>query len=189
MSNLNEMNVGPRWYVAHTNSGYENKVKTSLEKVIENRGLGDKIFDIRIPVEIVIEKKGDVEKEVEHKLFPSYVFIKMIMTDETWHAVRNIHGVTGFTGPGSVPTPLPDYEVADLGFEDQEGDKQSDHRISLGFVVGDTVKVVAGELFEGYVGVVQDISSDMKTATVLVKKGRRDMPLEIETSCLAREDV
>ena len=99
MSDINEMNVGPRWYVAHTYSGYENKVKASLEKIIENRGLGHLIFDISIPTEIVIEKNGDVEKEVENKIFSCYVYIKMIMNEESWHAVRNITGVTGFVGP------------------------------------------------------------------------------------------
>ena len=118
MSDINEMNVGPRWYVAHTYSGYENKVKTSLEKIIENRGLGHLIYDIRIPVEKVIEKNGDVEKEVEYKIFPSYVLVKMTMTDESWHAVRNITGVTGFVGPGSRPTPLTDEEVAALNIEE-----------------------------------------------------------------------
>ena len=114
MSDINEMNVGPRWYVAHTYSGYENKVKASLEKIVENRALGHLIFDIRIPVEKVIEKNGNEEKEVEYKLFPSYVYIKMAMTDESWHAVRNITGVTGFVGPGSRPTPLTEEEVADF---------------------------------------------------------------------------
>ena len=94
MSDINEMNVGPRWYVAHTYSGYENKVKANLEKIIENRGLGHLIFDIRIPVETVIEKNGDTEKEVENKLFPCYVYVKMVMNEESWHAVRNIPGVT-----------------------------------------------------------------------------------------------
>ena len=111
------MNVGPRWYVAHTYSGYENKVKASLEKIIENRGLGHLIFDISIPTEIVIEKNGDVEKEVENKIFSCYVYIKMIMNEESWHAVRNITGVTGFVGPGSRPTPLTDEEVAALDIE------------------------------------------------------------------------
>ena len=110
MSDINEMNVGPRWYVAHTYSGYENKVKANLEKIIENRGLGHLIFDIRIPVEIVVEKNGDVEKEVETKLFPCYVYVKMVMNEESWHAVRNITGVTGFVGPGSRPTPLTDEQ-------------------------------------------------------------------------------
>ena len=91
MSDINEMNVGPRWYVEHTYSGYENKVNARLEKIVENRGLGNLIFDIRIPVTTVIEKNGDVEKEVEEKIFPCYVLIKMAMTDESWHAYTNLH--------------------------------------------------------------------------------------------------
>lgn len=188
MSNINEMNVGPRWYVAHTYSGYENKIKTSLEKVIENRGLGDLIFDIRIPVEIVIEKKGDVEKEVEVKLFPSYVYIKMVMNDETWHAVRNIGGVTGFVGPGSRPTPLSEEEVRAIGLEITETAEVEEKRVSLAFAAGDGVKVISG-LFEGYTGTVQSISEDSQMVTVLVKRGRRDMPVELEASCLAPENA
>ena len=126
MSDINEMNVGPRWYVAHTYSGYENKVKTNLEKIVENRGLGNLIYDVKIPVETVIEKSGDTEKEKESKVFPGYILIKMTMTEESWHAVRNIRGVTGFVGPGSRPSPLSQEEVdalshrvgADVG-EDQ----------------------------------------------------------------------
>ena len=188
MSNINEMNVGPRWYVAHTYSGYENKVKTSLERVIENRGLGDLIFDIRIPIEIVTEKKGEVEKEVEHKVFPCYVYVKMVMNDETWHAVRGIQGVTGFVGPGSRPTPLSEEEVRALDLEGVASTEETEHRVSLDFAVGDSVKVISG-LFEGYNGVVQSISDDMMLVTVLVKKGRRDMPVEIEASSLARENA
>ena len=176
MSDINEMNVGPRWYVAHTYSGYENKVKTSLEKIIENRGLGDQIFDIRIPTETVIEKNGEVEKEVEVKIFPSYVYIKMIMNEESWHAVRNITGVTGFVGPGSRPTPLTDDEVAALSIE-------SAPQIRVSYAVGDTVSIISG-LFEGYTGVVQSISEDLKNVTVLVKRGHRDMPVELETSAV-----
>ena len=168
------MNVGPRWYVAHTYSGYENKVKANLEKIIENRGLGHLIFDIRIPVEIVIEKNGDNEKEVENKIFPCYVYIKMIMNEESWHAVRNITGVTGFVGPGSRPTPLSDEEVAALSIEQEP-------EVKLTFNVGDTVEVVGG-LFEGYSGVVQAISEDLKNVTVLVKRGNRDMPVELEAT-------
>ncbi len=188
MSNINEMNVGPRWYVAHTYSGYENKIKTSLEKVIENRGLGDLIFDIRIPVETVIEKKGDTEKVVEVKLFPSYVYIKMVMNDETWHAVRNIGGVTGFVGPGSRPTPLSDEEVRAIGLEGSEVGEVEETRVALAFAVGDGVKVTSG-LFEGYTGTVQAISEDNQMVTVLVKRGRRDMPVELEASCLAPENA
>ena len=188
MSNLNEMNVGARWYVAHTYSGYENKIKASLEKVIENKGLGDQFFDIQIPVEIVIEKKGEVEKEVEHKLFPCYVYIKMIMNDETWHAVRNIQGVTGFVGPGSRPTPISEEEVRALGLESAADETQVEKKISLTFEEGDEVKVTAG-LFEGYTGTVQAISEDKLLVTVLVKRGRRDMPVEIESAQLERIDA
>ena len=174
MSDINEMNVGPRWYVAHTYSGYENKVKANLEKIIENRGLGHLIFDIRIPVEIVIEKNGDTEKEVENKIFPCYVYVKMVMNEESWHAVRNITGVTGFVGPGSRPTPLSDEEVAALNIEQIQ-------QIKLAFSVGDTVTVSSG-LFEGYTGTVQSISEDLKNVTVLIKRGNRDMPVELESS-------
>ena len=175
MSDINEMNVGPRWYVAHTYSGYENKVKTSLEKIVENRNLGDLIFDIRIPVETIVEKSGDEEKITEVKVFPSYVLIKMVMTDESWHAVRNITGVTGFVGPGSRPTPLTPEEVEALNIEEV--------KVKLSFKVGDMVEVVNG-LFEGYFGVVQSISDDLKNVTVLVKRGRRDMPVELDASMI-----
>ena len=178
MSDIDGMNVGLKWYVAHTYSGYENKVKANLEKIVENRGLGNLIYDIRIPVETVIEKDGDKEKVTELKVFPSYVFIKMIMTDESWHAVRNITGVTGFVGPGSRPTPLSDKEVADMNIESGEETK-----VQLSFNVGDEVSVING-LFEGYDGVVQSITEDLKTVTVLVKRGRRDMPVEIDAEML-----
>lgn len=179
MSDIDEMNVGPRWYVAHTYSGYESKVKANLEKIVENRGLGDKIFDIRIPVETIVEKNGDIEKVVEVKIFPSYVYIKMVMTDESWHAVRNITGVTGFVGPGSRPTPLSDAEVEALNIEEV--------KVRLAVNVGDNVQIVAG-LFEGYTGVVQSISDDLRNVTVMVKRGRRDMPVELEASAIKPAD-
>lgn len=177
MSDFDEMNLGPRWYVAHTYAGYENKVKTSLERIVENRGLGHLIYDIRIPVEIVREVKDGQEKEVELKVFPSYVLIKMSMNDESWHAVRNITGVTGFVGPGSRPTPLSDEEVEALNIDQK--------RVELSFKEGDTVEVISG-WFEGFSGVVQSISEDFKTVTVLVKKGRRDMPVELDATELRR---
>ena len=173
MSDINEMNVGPRWYVAHTYSGYENKVKASLEKIIENRGLEHLFFDIKIPVETIVEKNGDVEKEIESKIFPCYVLIKMVMTEESWHAVRNITGVTGFVGPGSRPTPLSDAEVDALNIETK--------RVELKVKVGDNVVVGEG-LFEGYTGTVQAVSDDLKVVTVLIKRGRRDMPVELDAS-------
>ena len=174
MSDINEMNVGTRWYVAHTYSGYENKVKASLEKIIENRNLGHLIFDIKIPVETIVEKNGDEEKETELKVFPCYVLIKMIMNEESWHAVRNITGVTGFVGPGSRPTPLSDEEVEALNIEEQS------KKVELALSEGDTVTITDG-LFEGFTGTVQAISADLKTVTVLVKRGRRDMPVELDT--------
>lgn len=176
MNDINEMNVGPRWYVAHTYSGYENKVKTSLEKIIENRGLGHLIFDIRIPTEVVIEKNGETEKEVETKIFPCYVYIKMVMNDESWHAVRNITGVTGFVGPGSKPTPLTEEEVRNLSIEQAP-------QIKVSFAEGDEVDIVSG-LFEGYSGTVQALSDDLKTVTVLVKRGLRDIPVELDISAV-----
>ncbi len=179
MSDIDEMNVGPRWYVAHTYSGYESKVKANLEKIVENRGLGNLIFDIRIPVETIVEKNGDVEKVVEVKIFPSYVYIKMVMTDESWHAVRNITGVTGFVGPGSRPTPLSESEVEALNIEEV--------KVRLSFNVGDNVQIVSG-LFEGYTGVVQSISEDLRNVTVLVKRGRRDMPVELEAAMIKPAD-
>ena len=175
MSDINEMNVGVRWYVVHTYSGYENKVMSNLQKIVENRGLGDIIFDIRIPTEKVKEKKGEEEVEKEVKLFPGYVLVKMVMTDESWHIVRNITGVTGFVGPGSRPTPLSDKEVEDLMIEETKVE------VRLAFAVGDDVSIVSG-LFEGYSGTVQSISEDKKTATVLVRRGRRDMPVELDVA-------
>lgn len=174
MSDINEMNVGLRWYVAHTYSGYEDKVKRSLERIIENRGLAHLIYDIVIPTETIVEQNGDVQKEVEVKLFPCYIYIKMIMTDESWHAVRNITGVTGFVGPGSRPTPLTDEEVAALSIEKAP-------EVKLAFAVGDNVAVVNG-LFAGFSGTVQAISDDQKNVTVLVKRGNRDMPVELEVT-------
>ena len=137
------------------------------------------IFDIRIPVETIVEKNGDVEKVIEVKVFPSYVYIKMIMTDESWHAVRNITGVTGFVGPGSRPTPLSDAEVEALNIEEV--------KVRLSFKEGDNVQIVGG-LFEGYTGVVQSISDDLRSVTVLVKRGRRDMPVELEASMIKPAD-
>lgn len=178
MSDINEMNVGPRWYVAHTYSGYENKVKANLEKIVENRGLGHLIYDVRIPVETIVEKNGDTEKVTEVKVFPSYVYVKMTMTEESWHVVRNITGVTGFVGPGSRPTPLTEDEVEALNIEEKRTER-------LSFSVNDEVLVVSG-LFEGYSGTVQSISDDNKKVTVLVKRGRRDMPVELDANMVKR---
>ena len=158
MSNINEKNQGPRWYVAHTYTGYENKVKDNIEKIVENRGLAHLIYDVKVPVETSVETndKGE-EKIVETKLFPSYVFVKMTMNDESWHVVRNITGVTGFVGPGSEPTPLTDKEVEMFSVE-----VASDE---FDFKIGDKVVVISG-IFEGYYGTLQEISEDKKSLNI-----------------------
>ena len=172
MSNINEKNLGPRWYVAHTYTGYENKVKISIEKIVENRGLGHLIYDIKVPVEITeeVNDKGEV-KQIETKLFPSYVFVKMTMTDESWHVVRNITGVTGFVGPGSEPTPLTDEEIAMFQVEVVKDE--------FVFSIGDNVKVVDG-IFQGYSGVLQNISDDKKQLGILVSTEKRDFPIMVD---------
>lgn len=180
MSDFDEMNLGPRWYVAHTYSGYENKVKTNLEKIIENRNLGHLIYEIRIPTETVIETTdADTEKETEQKLLPGYVFIKMTMTDESWHVVRNVRGVTGFVGPGSRPVPLTDEELAIM----QGGEA---HRENT-FKVGDMIKIVRGS-FEGFSGKIYDVSEDGASVTVLVNTGKRDMPVKIDVGDIKLAD-
>ena len=173
MSNINEKNLGPRWYVAHTFTGYENKVKISIEKIVENRGLGHLIYDVQVPVEtsVVTNDKGE-EKIVETKLLPGYVLIKMTMTDESWHVVRNITGVTGFVGPGSEPTPLTDVEIEQFNVEIRVDEPQ--------FKVGDKVEVFDGP-FKGYSGTVQEIGEDKKQLVILVSTGRRDIPMMIES--------
>ncbi len=178
MSDFDEISSEPRWYVAHTYSGYENKVKANLEKIIDNRGLQDVIMDIRIPVETVREENGTddegnaVVKEVENKIFPGYVLVKMKMSDATWHVVRNIRGVTGFVGPGSKPVPLTDEEVAAIGVEVRQ--------LRLDYQVGDSVTVKSGPL-KGYVGTVEEISEDMKKIKVLVSMFGRETPLELDS--------
>ena len=171
MSESDFESVGPRWYVAHTYSGYENKVKTNLEKIVENRGLQHLIMDVRIPVEIVVEQNDGAEKEVENKVFPSYVLVKMIMSDESWHVVRNIRGVTGFVGPGSKPVPLTDEEVAAIGVETRV--------VSLNYSVGDSVKITSGPL-SGFIGTVQEISDDKKKIKVLASMFGRETPVELD---------
>ena len=183
MGNLEELNQGLRWYVAHTYSGYESKVKASLEKIVENRGLGNLIYDIRIPVRRYVETVNGKEKEVEEKIYPCYVYVKMIMTGESWHAVRNITGVTGFVGPGSRPTPLSEEEVASLCFEENAESTEA----RLAFAAGDTVEII-GPFLTGRSGQVVEISEDLKKATVLVKQTNRDMSVEIECENLKKVD-
>ena len=188
MSNINEKNLGPRWYVAHTYTGYENKVKDSIEKIVENRGLGHLIYDIKVPAiretvldengKPVLDKNGE-EKIVETKLFPSYVFVKMTMNDESWHVVRNITGVTGFVGPGSEPTPLTDAEIQMFSVEVVDDEVK--------FSIGDRLKVVSGD-FSGYVGVLQEINEEDNTVMILASTQRRDIPIWVSIKDVALAD-
>jgi transcriptional antiterminator NusG len=164
---------GIHWYVVHTYSGYENKVKTSLEKIVANRSLQELIYDVQIPTRKEISGEGEDAKEVEQKIYPSYVMIKMIMNDFTWHIIRNITGVTGFVGPGSNPTPLTDAEVAALGVETVLAP-------TLAYGVGDSVTIKSGP-FQGYIGKVEEISPDQKTIRILASIFGRETPVEIES--------
>jgi len=160
-----------RWYVIHTYSGYENKVAGSIEKAVENRGLHDLIAEIKVPTETVVEIKDDKKREVERKVYPGYVMVKMEMTDESWYVVRNIRGVTGFVGPGSKPVPLTEDEVARLGVEIKE--------IIIDFAVGDSVKVVVGHL-EGFIGIVDSIDAENNIVHITVSMMGKDVPVELE---------
>ena len=169
MSDFTDAVPGIHWYVVHTYTGYENKVKVSLEKLIENRNLYEDFVDIQLPV----EKRIEGDKEIESKLFPSYVFVKMQMNDANWHVVRNITGVTGFVGPGSKPVPLSDEEVARMGVEIVQ-------TITLSYSVGDSIKITSGPL-TGFLGVVQAISEDKKKVTVLASMFGRETTVELDS--------
>ena len=166
-----------KWYVAHTYSGYENKVKESIEKTVENRGLGHMIMDIRVPVEDVIEKHGDKEKIVQRKIFPGYVVIKMVMNEESWYVVRNTRGVTGFVGPGSKPVPLTDAEIARMGVE-------TVRREAVKFNVGDLVEIKSGPM-EGFSGNIEKIDNDTGTLWVTVSMFGRETSVEINYTQVA----
>lgn len=163
----------PLWYVVHTYSGYENKVATNIEKIVENRGLHDLILAVNVPVEKVIETTEKGEKEIERKLFPSYVLVKMVMNDETWHIIRNTTGVTGFVGPGSRPVPLTDEEVERMGVEVRT--------IEINFAVGDSVRIIDGPL-SGFIGIVEEISEDLKNVKVSASLFGRETKVELSTN-------
>ena len=160
-----------KWYVAHTYSGYENKVMADILKTVENRNMADIIQEIKVPMEEVVEIKDNKKKVVERKIFTSYVMIKMVMTDESWYIVRNCRGVTGFVGPGSKPVPLTEEEVISMGLERQE--------IKLDFDKGDSIRVKYGPL-EGFVGVITDIEMDKKKIKAKVSMFGRDTDVELE---------
>ena len=165
------MSDGAQWYVVHTYSGYENTVKATIEKYVENRGLQDLIHEISIPLETVTEITDNGPKEVERKVFPGYVLVKMVMTDECWHIVRNIRGVTGFLGSGNKPIPLSESDIAALGEEKRE--------IVLGYEVGDSVKITDGAL-ESFLGTVEEIDLDRSKVRVVVSMFGRETPVELE---------
>ncbi len=160
-----------KWYVVHTYSGYENKVAATIEKAVENRKLHDLIKDVKVPTEIVTEITDNETKEVERKLFPGYVMVKMVMTDDSWHVVRNTRGVTGFVGPGSKPVPLTDAEVENLGVEKRE--------ISVSYKAGDSVRVCDGPL-EGFIGTVEAIEPEKNKVSVVVSMFGRETLVELE---------
>ena len=158
------------WYVVHTYSGYENKVKANIEKTIENRGLQDQILEVSVPLQNVVEIKNGVRKSVQKKLFPGYVILNMVMNDYTWYVVRNTRGVTGFVGPGSKPVPLTEAEMKAMGVADEE--------IMLDFEVGDTVTVMSGA-WENYQGIVRSINESKQTVTISIDVFGRETPVEI----------
>ena len=158
------------WYVVHTYSGYENKVKANIEKTIENRHLEDEILEVRVPMQDVVEMKNGARRVVQKKLFPGYVLINMVMNDDTWYVVRNTRGVTGFVGPGSKPVPLTEAEMKPLGIQTEN--------VSIDFGEGDMIVVVAGA-WKDTVGVVQKIDYSKQTATINVELFGRETPVEI----------
>ncbi|MCR5221953.1 MAG: transcription termination/antitermination protein NusG [Lachnospiraceae bacterium] len=160
----------PNWYVVHTYSGYENKVKANIEKTIENRHLEDEILEVRVPMQDVTEMKNGARKTVSKKMFPGYVLINMIMNDVTWYVVRNTRGVTGFVGPGSKPVPLSEIEMKPLGIKTEN--------VVIDFTEGDTVSVIAG-VWKDTVGVVQRMDMGKQTATINVELFGRETPVEI----------
>ena len=164
-----------KWYVVHTYSGYENKVKANIEKTIENRHLEDQILEVRVPLEDVVEMRNGVSKQVQRKMFPSYVLINMVMNDDTWYVVRNTRGCTGFLGQdksgGSKPIPLTEEEIIAMGVEKRE--------IEVNYAAGDSVRVIDGAL-AGFIGVVSSVEPDKNKVNVTVSMFGRETPVELE---------
>ena len=158
------------WYVVHTYSGYENKVKANIEKTIEYRHLEDQILEVRVPMQDVVELKDGASRSVQKKMFPGYVLINMIMNDDTWYVVRNTRGVTGFVGPGSKPVPLTEEEMRPLGIHSES--------VQIDFAEGDSVVVIGG-VWKDTVGVIQSINDNKQSATINVDLFGRETPVEI----------
>ncbi len=162
-----------KWYVIHTYSGYENKVKTNIEKTVDNLELHDKIVEVRLPEENVVEEKDGAQKESKRKLFPGYLFVKMVMDSETWYIVRNTRGVTSFVGPGSEPVELSEEEIANLNLEDAAS--------KTSFKVGDSVRITEG-LFADYIGDVESVDEENKTMVVKISMFSRETSVELDFS-------
>ena len=158
------------WYVVHTYSGYENKVKANIEKTIENRKLQDQILEVSVPLQDVIEVKNGVKKKVQKKLFPGYVLLNMEMNDDTWYVVRNTRGVTGFVGPGSKPVPLTEAEMRSMGIKKDD--------LVIDFEIGDTVEVISG-VWENTTGIIKQINTHKQIVTISVDMFGRETPVEI----------
>lgn len=158
------------WYVVHTYSGYENKVKANIEKTIENRHLEDQILEVRVPMQDVVEVKNGAKKQVQKKMFPGYVLLNMVMNDDTWYVVRNTRGVTGFVGPGSKPVPLTEEEMKPLGIKEPE--------TVVDFKEGDTV-IITGGVWKDTVGVIQAMNHSKQIVTINVELFGRETPVEI----------
>lgn len=158
------------WYVVHTYSGYENKVKANIEKTIENRHLEDQILEVRVPMQEVVEVKNGAKKQVQKKMFPGYVLLNMVMNDDTWYVVRNTRGVTGFVGPGSKPVPLTEEEMLPLGIQDAQ--------MQVDFMEGDTV-IITGGVWKDTVGVIQSMNDSKQIVTINVELFGRETPVEI----------
>ena len=168
-----------RWYVVHTYSGYENKVKANIEQSIENRKLHDTILEVSVPTQEVVETKNGKTKVSEKKLLPGYVLINMVMNDETWYIVRNTRGVTGFVGSGTDPIPLTDIEIRNMGFDSVP--------VNVDYDIEDNVQVLNGPL-EGFVGIVQEINKEKQKVKVLVSMFGRETPVELEFSQVQKVD-
>jgi len=173
MTVLSEENISEnaKWYVVHTYSGYENKVKANLEKLVENRGMQDYIVDIVVPMEEQVEIKDGKRKTTLKKVFPGYVLVKMVMTDESWYLVRNTRGVTGFVGPGSKPVPLSDEEIRAMGVEE--------FAPILDYEVGDSVRVISGPL-ENFIGTVEEINLEKRKVKAMISMFGRETHVELE---------
>jgi len=171
------MSNEPKWYVVHTYSGYENKVKANIEKIIENRSMKDEILEVIVPMQDTVEMKNGQRKNVQRKVFPGYVLLKMVMNDDTWYVVRNTRGVTSFVGPGSKPVPLSDSEVDSMGINSLKE--------TVDIQVGESVRVVSGPFNES-IGSIKEINENKRTAIVMLSVFGRETPVELDFTQILR---